>query len=267
MPEQWNRFMEQGFSEVRNDIRLPQIEVPKFSGDMEKWTEFRELFETMIHGNAKLSNILLQLSANNYVAAWDLLNRRFNNNKLLVFHSLKRVFTMKYVQNERADEIKQLLDSSKEIIYSLKNMGEHVEHWDCIIIFTILRRLPNETLALWEQSCSGSTDIPKFEQLENFLEQRFRTIETIERKQFKPNNMRHVRAYAITIDDGKKCPVCKKEQHSVFACKTYNSMDAQKRLDMINKCQLCTICLRPAREIGVVMYAKVSIIRHYTLRC
>lgn len=129
---------------------------------MENWPEFRELFMTMIHDNNKLRDVQklqylkthvlgapaelikhLQLTGNNYETAWNFLNQRYNNTRIHIFNQLQRFTTMKYVHNERADEIKSLLDTTKEILYSLKNHGENVAAWNCWVAsehWRVLRR-------------------------------------------------------------------------------------------------------------------------------
>lgn len=258
-------MLDQYLNNSKNEIRLPRIEVPKFDGEINKWPEFRELFCTMIHDNKKLNDVQriqylkthvcgsaaevikhFQVNANNYSSAWNLLNRRYNNKKLLINNNLKRLLTQRYIREDKSNEIKTLLDTTKEIIYSLKNYGENVSAWNSIIVFIITQRLPNETLSLWEQQCGNEIEIASFEEMENFLENRFRTLETIERKQnnrpFQKSS--HVRAHVSTTEDGKKCSICGKQCVSIFKCKMYKSMNVQERFARINSLKLCNICLK-----------------------
>lgn len=41
----------------RNDIKLPRVEIDKFSGAYEKWITFQSIFKKMIHENGEYSNI------------------------------------------------------------------------------------------------------------------------------------------------------------------------------------------------------------------
>lgn len=147
-------FIEKCMSRSTNDIRLPRIEVPKFDGDLSKWPEFRELFCTMIHDNKKLNDVQkiqylktqvsgtaaevikhFHVNANNYSTAWNLLNKRYNNKKLIINNNLKRLLTQRYIRDEKSSDVKCLLDTTKEIIYSLENYGEKISAWNSIICF------------------------------------------------------------------------------------------------------------------------------------
>jgi len=77
-------------------IKLPKLELPKFSGKYEEW--FFDTFNSLIHVNASLSNVqrlqylkssvtgdaakiisALEISGANYDIAWDLLRERYDN--------------------------------------------------------------------------------------------------------------------------------------------------------------------------------------------
>lgn len=83
-------------------IRLPQLDLQKFSGDPLTWTSFINLFDTTIHRNASLSSVMkfqyllsvlsgeplaliksLTLTAPNYLIAYDLLRDRYHNSRRL----------------------------------------------------------------------------------------------------------------------------------------------------------------------------------------
>ncbi|KAK9744172.1 Protein of unknown function (DUF1759) [Popillia japonica] len=42
---------------VLNNIKLPQIILPKFNGNYDDWLEFRDTFESLIHKNDRINNI------------------------------------------------------------------------------------------------------------------------------------------------------------------------------------------------------------------
>ena len=84
-------------------IKLPKMEIEKFGSDIVKWTGFWAQFNSAVHGNANLAvidkfNYLkayldsealntisgLQLTAENYTVAVNLLQERFGKNKLII---------------------------------------------------------------------------------------------------------------------------------------------------------------------------------------
>lgn len=82
------------------NMRLPRIDLPTFSGPYDDWRAFHDVFHSMIHENTVLPAIQkmhylkaslrgeaadvissLELSAENYVEAWAMLNERYDNQR------------------------------------------------------------------------------------------------------------------------------------------------------------------------------------------
>jgi hypothetical protein len=87
---------------VVSQVRLPKLDLQKFSGDPLTWTSFINLFDTTIHRNATLSSVMkfqyllsvlsgeplnlvksLNLTAPNYLVAYNLLRDRYHNSRRL----------------------------------------------------------------------------------------------------------------------------------------------------------------------------------------
>lgn len=87
---------------VLEHVRLPQINLQKFSGEIDDWLSFRDLFTSLIHWRTDLPEVekfhylkgclqgepktlvdSLKITKANYQIAWDILCKRYNNNKLL----------------------------------------------------------------------------------------------------------------------------------------------------------------------------------------
>lgn len=88
---------------IRPNVKLPNIELPKFDGNYERWIPFRDLFESLIAANAALSPVQklhylrsalsgeatkiitsLELTNDNYEIAWRLLKQRHENKGLII---------------------------------------------------------------------------------------------------------------------------------------------------------------------------------------
>lgn len=261
-----------------SNVKLPKLEIPKFDGDCTNWPEFRDLFSSLIHEKNSVPNVQkmqylkmnltgsaanvikhLQVNGDHYNDAWAALNKRYNNKKLLINNNLKRLLSQRYVKAENADELRQLLDTTKEIICTLKNLGEPTEKWNSVVVFVIAQRLPTETAALWENQTARNESIPLLEELEIFLENRFRTIEMIEKRaayksnQFNANkrNFNKVEYKCNVVENkndnenknSRKCPMCNHD-HSIFSCHAFNQLLPMQRLEQVKKLRLCTLCLQ-----------------------
>ncbi|XP_058456813.1 uncharacterized protein LOC131434176 [Malaya genurostris] len=83
-------------------VRLPQITLPKFSGNMDEWISFRDLYTSLIHWQTELPDVeklhylrsqlqgealavieALPITSANYLTAWELLVKRYSNLKII----------------------------------------------------------------------------------------------------------------------------------------------------------------------------------------
>lgn len=93
------------------DVKLSRIEIPKLSGTLTTWTQFYDLFNSLVHNAVHLNNFQkmhylrssvkgegeqlmrsykvteqlirsYKVTDANYTAAWDALRARYNNNQL-----------------------------------------------------------------------------------------------------------------------------------------------------------------------------------------
>jgi hypothetical protein len=129
------------------DIKLPKLDLPTFNGESHQWIPFRDLFTSTIHNNPKLggaqklqylkaslkdqaSTLLssLQITDDNYAEAWEILTKRYENKREIVRAHLKRFFNQPNVTTETSESIRKVLDTTNEVMRSLKVMKLPVEH-------------------------------------------------------------------------------------------------------------------------------------------
>ena len=96
-----------------HQTRLPQIELPIFSGEIQDWVRFRDVFEEMIIKRVHLAAVykmhylrsalkgeaakLLQempAAGDNFEGAWKLVKSHYNNNRLLITKLLSRLMSI-----------------------------------------------------------------------------------------------------------------------------------------------------------------------------
>ncbi|XP_030761095.1 uncharacterized protein LOC115886162 [Sitophilus oryzae] len=187
-------------SVFHTNVKLPPIQVPKFSGDYETWLEFRETFESLIHTNESLTGIQkfhylkvslagnaaevvssLEFSANNYAVAWDLLCDRYNNSRLLVQNHIKVIFNIQAFSKESSKTLRNIIDTLSKHLKALKQLNQPAEHWDTLIIYIVTSKLDTGTIRDWEEYIS-KLDVPKLSDLKSFLKSKADLLETIELK-------------------------------------------------------------------------------------
>ena len=258
-------------------VRLPQLEIPTFDGTARDWLFFKGCYESSIHTNESLSSIdkmrylqkyvvgearsvisHVSLSEANYEAAWSLLLRRYDNKKILINQYLAQLINIRSAKEERASELKAVVDEFKEVLFSLKNLGECP--WNSMIIFLLCNKLPSETIGMWEQKLGHSTSIPEIEQLSDFLEARIQTLMILESKETQSNfskssqgsfKLSEQRDKGVVYQVGSNsinCAACS-GSHRVFKCREFLSWSPAQRNNLVKEKKLCSICLN--YHIGV----------------
>lgn len=124
-------------------IKLPEIKLPAFDGSYDQWLEYRNSYVTMIHNRKDLNQIqkfhylksslsgtaaqvigALEFTAPNYTHAWDSLETRFQNNRLLVQNHVKALFATQRLQIESPAQIRKLIDSTLRNLRALTSLNE-----------------------------------------------------------------------------------------------------------------------------------------------
>ncbi|KAI5632969.1 hypothetical protein NE865_14306 [Phthorimaea operculella] len=114
---------------ANNAVKLPTISLPSFDGSVENWLEYRDTYLSLIHNNDMLGAIQkfhylrssltgsalqviksLEFSETNYATAWELLEGRFNNKRLLIHNHVKALFAINNINKESPSNLRKLID-------------------------------------------------------------------------------------------------------------------------------------------------------------
>lgn len=184
-----------------NHLRLHRINLPTFSGDLEDWIAFRNMFLSTIDGNTllpaaqKMQYLMgalegeardiigsLDLSEEGYVEAWTLLKDRYDDTKLIMQKHIKALFELPILTKQDPVELRQLLDGSLRHLRALKTLKRPTDQWDNLIIHMISSRLDRKTNEAWEITTKANKT-PTFIELTEFLSQHCRALEAAARTQ------------------------------------------------------------------------------------
>jgi len=119
--------VEQGSLNAHNNLKLPAIKLPNFSGQYDRWISFSDMFKALIHENDSLPEIQkfyylrsslsgkaerlissLPMTANNYAIAWKLLVERYENKRLIAASHIRQLLALKQLHKESANEFAEL---------------------------------------------------------------------------------------------------------------------------------------------------------------
>ncbi|KAJ8971058.1 hypothetical protein NQ317_002750 [Molorchus minor] len=157
-------------NDLRSRPKLPAIPIPTFKGESENWLEFRDTFESIIHKNKSIADIekfyflkgalegeakkvvqLVDVSAANYMLAWEMLCERYDNKEMLVNEHIRSFLNLTSVSKESSSDLRQLLDILTKNLYGLKRLNIDIGSWDPILIYIFSEKLDKKTKLCWEE--------------------------------------------------------------------------------------------------------------------
>lgn len=284
-------------------LRLPQIDLPKFDGDLSHWLSFRDTFSSMVHSStdiptvAKLQYLLnslvgyarvpyenVKIEADQYAEVWSSLLKRYNQPKVLkkqLFHVLHE---FKPLEEENAKELIKLVDEFQRHVKALEKLEEPVKHWNTPLIYLLSIKLDPQTMRAWEEKTVSDEDV-KYDALIEFLYNRVRILTSSDFQQYsqsaqvkvagshqsqKKGFPSKITANAATSESPRSPPSCYacSEKHYLFQCPTFATMPVPQRRELVTKRRLCWNCFRTehvARKCTSKFSCQTCRERHHTL--
>lgn len=249
--------------------RIPQIELPKFSGKLTDWAEFRDLFVSLVSTNADLTNVdrlthlktcmieeasdllkTLSTIGENFDRAWTILTTRFENKRLVITAHLNEFTALRTVTSESASELKRLIIGTANFREARKRQQQPVgELDDSLIIHLTVQKFDATTRREWETLIGGKTEFPTFNEFETFLNQRINTLEALE----SMKNSSHPKTQSDSSRDSRKshhitssresvCSLCS-ANHFIMFCAEFKAKTPEQRRDIVGNKNLCYNCL------------------------
>ncbi|XP_055714803.1 uncharacterized protein LOC129808922, partial [Phlebotomus papatasi] len=178
----------------RSNLKLPQIDLPVFTGNISDWQEFHDLFSSTIHTKDELTiaekfqylksslsgepaRLLKNLAVTdaNYNEAWDTLVKRYNKPRNIVFDHIKTFFAQskKVVTNPK--ELRQAFNTFEQVIKAMDALNTTTR--DPWLIHTAMEALDPETKSLWSRTPLAN-NIPTWTEFMEFLESRCDSCES-----------------------------------------------------------------------------------------
>lgn len=249
---------------IAQPIRMKAIEVPEFSGDIEDWVSFRDLFSSLVVYNNTVSNVQrlqylrvacqgksaeliknIELTDGNYDVAWAALVRRYENERLLVSRKIERLLDLPCMTAECPAELGQLLDGTNQALAALRVLRQPVEHWDGWIVVHTVRKLDLNTRMMWERSIAATTEMSTYADLDMFLSGVLRSFEAVKgmvaSTSHSYNQKRTVRTHVVESRTSG-CMMCK-GAHALHRCPGMLTMAVPARREYVERNRICFNCL------------------------
>lgn len=260
-----------GHSHTKNSlVKLPTIQLPKFSGSYDNWLEFRDTFLSLIHDNDEIDKInkfhylrsslegsasvvlkSVEFSASSYDSAWQLLCDRYNNKRLLVQNHVSSLFNIQPVTKESSAILKGLVDQINKNLRALESLGEPINKWDTLLIYIFTNKLDSKTLREWEElkSRMDKNSTILFSSFIEFLRNRADVIETLELSRHSysastknSHKLQTMMSVQNTLNTNS-CPKCRSDHH-LNNCSQFLSLSINERKQALMNFKICHNCFR-----------------------
>ena len=272
-----------GQSLAPSKFHLPKISLPKFSGDEEDWEGFRDLFLSLVHQDVRLSNVEkhhflvtslegeardslrnLKITETNYLTAWNILLKRYDNPELLVTRHLSVLSTLPTMTRESSAELQTLLDTVSSKREALKALGLPIKHWDTVFIFFLTQALDPVTRKDWEKSGAARGQLSSLSDYFEFLQNQIQALKSGELTRAKhttkmtsrpsePRMKARLSSYSTMVSsEGSSghCPACP-GRHPIIRCPQFLNVGASQRRRTVLQLRLCFNCLKPDHTVRV----------------
>ncbi|XP_067209407.1 uncharacterized protein [Linepithema humile] len=248
-------------------IRLPKLDLPKFSGGYQEWYPFFDTFNALIHSNMSLSNVqklqylrasltgdaaqkiaALEISNVNYEVAWNLLKERYDNKRVIIQGHIKAIMDLPSMTKENLAELRQVADGASRHIYALRALKRPTQHWDDLLVYILSNKLDALTLREWRLSLTSS-EMPTLRQFIDFIAHRCQTLEASGKSSVATLKGANTRSQSDSKRQScfaaikAKCIFCKGD-YPIYHCQNFLALPISQRISEIRKRKACANCLR-----------------------
>ncbi|XP_062715823.1 uncharacterized protein LOC134291718 [Aedes albopictus] len=289
-------------SNTSDHVRLPQIKLQTFNGDIDDWLSFRDLFTSLIHWKVDLPEVEkfhylkgclqgepkalidpLPITKANYQVAWDSLLKRYNNSKQLRKRQVQGIFKLPTLSKESGAELHILVEGFERIVQTLDQVVQPNEYKDLLLVNILTARLDPVTRRGWEEVSSTKAQ-DTLEDLFEFLRRRIQVLESLppkstdtrgvgqQQQQSKSRQPFMKASYSSsqsTQASKGRCVACSSD-HLLFQCNEFQRMTVSNRDGLLRSHGLCRNCFRvghQAKECQSKYSCRNCKGRHHTLVC
>jgi len=252
--------------------RLPLLSLPVFSGRLDEWPSFINVFTDLIHNDKTLSVIQkmqylkgcvrdeaskiiqhLQVTEEHYASALALLTARYDDRTALIRIHMNRFFNQPPASYHNAASVRRMIDCSKECLEGWTALGGNLDH---LMISILSSKLDEKLQHAWEFEARRVQDSPTFESFCSFLEHHCKSMMFTPKSKGSASTSFHkfprkadarppIKAMNVEFHAApavQSCSICRND-HRVFHCTKFKEMTPQKRRDFAKNRNLCFNCL------------------------
>lgn len=253
------------------NIKLPEIPLPKFSGNFEDWSIFKAQFDSLISSNNQLSEsqklyylqsclvgsaARIMSTDDSFQSLLKALENRFDNKRLIVNTHIQELLSIEKLHKECAKALRSLIDRLHKHVRALKLLNLDLDKLsEAMLINIVLQKLDRETRKQFEMTLTSS-ELTDWNTFITFIEKRCQILENLQHNVTEPLNSKLTfqnskpRTLVTKINNSSsKCSICLLSNHPIYKCKKFLDLNAMERYNMVKNLSLCILCLSSGHKL------------------
>lgn len=204
---------------------LPRISLPTFSGKVEDWPSFCDLFTALVHDDKRYNRVTklkylkdcltgeaaefirdVAITDASYDSTWMRLNKRYAVVRLHVYAQFSAIDKLPSAKSGTVKELRALADKVQQIVRALQNLRQVVP--EDYIVYSAAARLDSRTADLWANHLSLEDSSTSCDSLDDSIAQASTGLHSV--ADFVEVVERRIRAIGVTnahIDRSSSLPV------------------------------------------------------------
>lgn len=182
----------------KQNIKVERIRFPKFDGDIEKWKDFKSMFENHFHNNLSysdfdrilfLNNYLednsepkraisgVQLIGSNYQSTWESLCDEYDDDRRFMDKRFRDWYRIEPIGDPPSRvRMRKLVTTTRNLIKEMPAYGVDTKHWGLWMVPYIVDKLDERTRERWAMDRPKKV-LPEIEVLLKYIEDRSEGLE------------------------------------------------------------------------------------------
>ncbi|XP_055522990.1 uncharacterized protein LOC129717170 [Wyeomyia smithii] len=263
-------------------VRLPQIKLQSFNGDIDEWFSFRDLFTSLIHWKEDLPEVekfhylkgCLQGEPKSLIDPLQITRANYQLRK----RQVQALFSLPTLTKESVSDLHTLIEGFERIVQTLDQVVQQADYKDLLLVNILTARLDPVTRRGWEE-VSSAKEQDTLADLTEFLRRRVQVLDCLPSRcsdtrgvpQQHPRQKHSIArvCYNSSQASGGRCTACTSD-HPLYLCSTFQEMTVVERDALLKSHALCRNCFRvghQAKNCTSKYSCRNCRGRHHTLVC
>nr|XP_018908472.1 PREDICTED: uncharacterized protein LOC109038017 [Bemisia tabaci] len=271
----------------RGRIQLPKLPLPRFSGKLEDWRSFYNLFAASVHNEKELPTVRkfqyllsslegsardlvkgLDITETNYDVAWKLLCQRYQCERRHIYYHYNGLLGLPEIKDLK--HIPNFLTKVREHTQALKGLDHKLQDYSSMLTAVITAKMSFYFRKRFDGYRGADVKYPKLESILDFLEKECLQIESSSMDSSsnkaqakdsqvsrgtnstsnpsKSHNSSHkVFLNSEIVESTNTCELCS-GNHGLYKCNKFKRLSPSARKSKVIELRRCTNCLSKKHE-------------------